>query len=309
MTFGELRAAVFTMYQEKRYSDALALLSREVDNFPDEQVRLTNWQAALYEAVGQPSEALAVMAGYVARGGWYSERMLMDDDFKATRGLPGFADLLATCRERHTAALAATKPELHISVSESVSRGAPALLALHGNPGSTAQAARDWAPAVELGCVVGLAQSSELDAPGMYMWNDWGKAALDVAAHLEALASHPAADPNRVVLGGFSMGGGLAAYLTLKGDAQVKGFVAMGPYVPDMELIKAALGGARERGIRGYILCGESDRVSLEMDKQLYDLMRQHDIPVELELIAGLGHEYPADFKERLERALAFVLA
>lgn len=309
MTFGELRAAVFRLYQEKQYAEALALLSREMGSFPGEQVRLTNWQAALYEAVGQPAEALALMARFVAEGGWYGERMLMDDDFKATRELPGFAELMATCRERHAAAVAASKPELHIRVSESVASGAPALLALHGNAGSADQAEQYWAPAVDLGCVVGLAQSSELDAPGMYNWQNWAKAELEVAAHLGQLSAHPAADPQRQVLGGFSMGGGLAAYLTLKGAVPVRGFVAMGPYVRDMALIKAALAGARERGVRGYILCGEADRVSLEMDKQLYDLMRQYDIPVELELIAGLGHEYPPDLKERLERALAFVLA
>lgn len=309
MTFGELRAAFFRAYQEKRYEDALELLTREIGNFPQHQVRLTNWQAALYEAVGQPAEALKVMAVYVAGGGWYGERALMDDDFKATRELPGFADLLATCRARQAAAEAAVRPELQVHCTVPAGAGAPVLVALHGNHGSLAQSEPAWGPAADLGYVVGLAQSTQIEAPGMYVWDDWDRGETEAAGHFRQLADHPAADPTRMVVGGFSMGGGLAAHLALKGTASVRGFVALGPYIPDFGRVKAALAGARERGVRGYLLCGDQDRISLEHAQQLYDLTRQHDIPVELDVIGGLGHEFPVDFQERLERALAFVLA
>jgi predicted esterase len=309
MTLGAVRAAVFQAYQEKRYQNALDLVAQAISHFPEHEVRLTNWQAVLYEALGQPEEALVVMTRFVSAGGWYSERILMDDDFQATRALPGFADLLAACRERQAAAVAAVRPELQVRCNVSAGAGAPTLVVLHGNHGDMNQSEPAWAPAADLGCVVGLAQSTQIEAPGMYVWDDWAKGENEVVGHLSQIAAHPAADAKRMVLCGFSMGAGLAAYLALKGSAPVRGFVVLGPYLPDMDQVKATLAGARERGVRGYIMCGDHDRISLEHAQHLHDFMRENGLPVGLDVIAGLGHEYPPDFRERLERALAFVLA
>jgi hypothetical protein len=58
--------------------------------------------------------------------------------------------------------------------------------------------------------------------------------------------------------------------------------------------------------LRAYVLVGEQDS-SREGASALVDLFTSHKLKAQLDLRAGLGHEYPEDMAETLPKALEFV--
>jgi predicted esterase len=103
----------------------------------------------------------------------------------------------------------------------------------------------------------------------------------------------------RVVLAGFSQGAWVAINAALQADVVVAGRVIMvAPFAArDPDLPPAW------RRLRVSILVGERDsyREPVELFAQQL-LERQHHVA--LEVIPGLGHEYPADFRQRLHSLL-----
>jgi predicted esterase len=114
-------------------------------------------------------------------------------------------------------------------------------------------------------------------------------------------------DEERIVLGGFSMGGGLAAWLALSGAIKARGFILVGPWVPDMDQLLPLMEKDEVRRLRGYIIVGENDEVCREISLTLAEHLRAHGIQCELEVHPGLAHEHPPDFEKSLADALEYI--
>jgi predicted esterase len=111
-----------------------------------------------------------------------------------------------------------------------------------------------------------------------------------------------------VLIGGFSMGGQLALWLALSQSLPVRGFIAVGPYLPDLEGWQALVEGVQGRGLRGYIITGEQDgTIPHDTLCTLVEWLNAHDIPCRMEELPGVGHGLAPELRESLERALEFV--
>ena len=97
--------------------------------------------------------------------------------------------------------------------------------------------------------------------------------------------------------------------MTLHQLIPAEGFVVLGSFLSseELETLSALLATHRPTGIRGSIIIGEDDKSCLQCSRQVAEIMHAHDLPCELEIIPGLGHEIPADFSEHVTRGLAFV--
>jgi predicted esterase len=60
--------------------------------------------------------------------------------------------------------------------------------------------------------------------------------------------------------------------------------------------------------LRGYLIAGGKDP-RYEAFKQVHTLLLQHGIPCEMEDHPELGHEFPPDFENSLDKALKFILS
>src|SRR5258705_473372 len=81
------------------------------------------------------------------------------------------------------------------------------------------------------GCLVALPQSSQPMSAGHYGWNDRGWAVREITQHVTTVREQSPIDLERIVVAGFSMGGGLAAWLALSGTLAVRGFIGVGPFL------------------------------------------------------------------------------
>ena len=311
LTFENLAEQLMLLGQKGAYAESLELLQRESGRFPDREQATYYWRMRLAVRINNLALALQFFRellehGYSLPPHWLRE----DENLKPLQGLPEYEDLVAVCQLKFAELQANAKPEMLImhpdgGVSTS-SQPRSLLLALHGNAGNLSGTLGPWRGVVDQGWLLVLPQSSQAIDENAFVWDDWDKAAAEIQEHYVSL-THRYAIGERVIVGGFSMGGGLAIWLTLSRIIRAHGFVVLAPYVPDIEKLEPLLERARADGVHGYIIVGERDNGCLEIAHKLNALLNVNGIPCQLELRPGLGHTYPPDFDQSLEKALAFV--
>ncbi len=112
-------------------------------------------------------------------------------------------------------------------------------------------------------------------------------------------------DTERVIIGGFSAGGTMAIDIVLNEVIPAVGFVGSCPGKPrsfDDEKVRAAAG----RGVRGVMIAGQDDYYG-ERQLDMASVFDEVGFEYRHILIEGLGHDYPEDLPERLDRAMEFL--
>lgn len=316
LTFGDLEAQLFQLYQDREYARAIDLVTREASRFPKEARLVYYWRICLASLTSETALALQLLEEALASGLWYAEAQLREDpDLRPLQELPQFEQLVEVCRKRHAEAQAQAVPALLTLQPEGQCQAGlqpcPLLLALHGNNRTAQDSVGFWRSAVSKGWVLALPQSSQVRSPDGYVWNDRDWAVREIQEHVATLCEQYAIDSDRVVMAGFSLGGELAIWLALSGTIKARGFIAVGPGGPYMNkpdnwvpLIEASRG----RGLRGYLVVGEQDVFCYKGTQALATLLKSRSIPCELEVRPNLGHDFPPDFQQSLARALEFIL-
>jgi predicted esterase len=316
LTFADLERQLYQLYQNSKYAQALDLATREASRFPTEAWLVAYWRICLASLVGEMALALQLLEEALAAGLWYAEAQLREDpDLQPLQGLPEFEQLVEVCRKRQAEAQAQAAPALITLQPEDQCQArlqpCPLLLALHGNYRTAEDSVGFWRSAVSNGWLLALPQSCQVGGPDGYIWNDQDWAVREIQEHVATLCEQYAVDPDRVVVAGFSRGGGLAIWLALSGTIEARGFMAVGPGGPYMRepdkwvpLIEVSQG----RGLRGYMVVGEQDIFCYESTQALAAMLRSRDIPCELEVHPNLGHDFPSEFQQSLTRALEFIL-
>lgn len=308
MSFAELRANVFEWYEDGHYQEALDLVNREAPHFPAEAKHTYYWRVCLTSRVGDIGQALRLLGEAVAAGFWYPVSMLRSDsDLAPLQGLPEFERLLSVCKERSDETQAKAVP-MRLTLEPDGQQPAPLLVALHGNNGNAQTSAEYWRPASSDGWHVLLPQSSQVSGPDAYVWNDRDWSVREVRQHHAEVCAQAPVDSTRTVVGGFSMGGGLAVWLALSGAIAARGFVAVGPYLPNVEELRQVLAERQPQGMRGYIVIGGKDKGCHEVSKAVAAMMHEHGLPCELEVHPDMGHVFPPAFDQSLQKALQFVM-
>lgn len=306
--FRALQQRLIGLYGESRYDEGLRLLEAEMGRYPDQAQHTHYWQACLLARAGRAEESLTVLRQTLEQGIWIPSSVMQEDlDLDPVRTLPGFTDLLASSRQLQEALRAKAVPQRITLLPEGAAPPFPMLVALHGNSSSSAATADYWRPALAEGWLLALPQSSQAFGSDSFIWNELDWAVQEVQQHyVELMSTHPV-DPERTVVGGFSMGGGVAVRLALSQAIPVSGFVVVGPWLGDVAAMRPFLDTARDRGVRGAVIVGEQDKQCLKVSRDLTALMQEHGLACRLEVISDLGHTYPDAFDGLLRQALAYV--
>lgn len=306
MTFDELAQQLYGLYGQGAFADAFDLATRELPHHAEMAREIHYWRACLAAKLGKTALVCAIMAEVLESGSWFSPMQLQEDaDLESVRQNPEFQRLLAACRERNAAAQQEAAPLRLISEPKGGGR-IPLIMALHGNSGNAQAEVEYWLPAVESGAMVAMLQSSQVEGPDGFVWNDQEMAATEAQQHYRELAATGRVDRRQVVLGGFSRGAGTAIWLAASGRVWSRGFVAVAPRWHDVAGLRQLL--ARKAGLRGYIVVGEEDERSIQVAKDVQAMMAEFDEQCEVELVPHLCHAYPPSFVDSLRKALRFIL-
>jgi predicted esterase len=306
-----MRSDVVTLWQSDKFAEAFDILRKEAPAYPDRHHDTLYFSMCLNSRMGNVDAAVEYFREAIEDvGHWYGESQLLesDDDLTNIWDHAEFQRLrsisLARCADAETAA----KPLRLIEMPSQTDGALPLVLALHGNTGNAETTFGRWQPIVEDGYLLVALQSTQLSGPNAFVWNDFQKAKDELIEHYAALTSEYNIDTDRVVIGGFSMGGGFALWAAIHDVIPVSGYIGIGPYIADPESWQSRVGEKKNSGFRSYILVGDQDVGCLPGSQQTKKFMDDAGVACEFELREGLAHEVPSDFGETAKRALHFVL-
>ncbi|WP_371661803.1 hypothetical protein [Streptomyces sp. NBC_00280] len=307
-----LDETVSRLYAEGRLADALTAVQDAAPRIPSRRADTAHLAACLLTLTGRAEDALAELRAALADGAWWSPAILVDDDDLAVvRDLEGFAPLLRESTARHATATGVPLPPV-VRRPQGAARGV--LVALHGADQDATLAAEQWAAALDAGFVLVAVDSSQRSTPLYRSWPDTGLGIRDITA---ALAELDEADRSLPLLAaGFSAGARVAVLWALSdvsdvSDAAVRpsGFLALGPALTPAHLDGERRARAARSAVRGRILVGEQDD---DVTPEVFDahkVLADAGADVTLETMPGVGHDFPADFPQRLPALLDSLLA
>jgi predicted esterase len=295
------------LFQTCAYAEALELVTREAHVFPEyAQKVIYSWRMNCACRLKDKELTLRLLNEATQAGYWYSN-LQENDDFALLHGDPEFERLAGICTERRAQAMANAIPVIKTFAPERQLHPYPLLLALHG-ANATAEA-EHWQAAISHGWFLGMPQSSQVYAPDRYTWNDWDWALQEVPQRFATICAEHPIDTGRVVLAGFSQGGGLAAWLGLSGAIQVRGLILVGPFLVNVNNLLPTLEKHGPYDLRTYIVAGARDEYCLGVAHQLAGLLPNYGIKCKLDVYADLEHRFPLDFEGKLPAALDFVMS
>lgn len=294
------------LVQDGAYAEAFDLVTREAHVFPEyAQKVIYYWRMSMACRLKKKVLALHLLEEAVQAGLWYAG-LESDADFQLLYGEPEFERLAKLGMTHRSRAIANAVPVVK-TLQPGTTPPWPLLLALHGSNANVEVQGVHWLSAVENGWLVALPQSSQVYAPGTYTWNDWDWAQQEVCERYAALCNSYSIDPTRVVIGGFSQGGGLALWLGLSGAIKAQGLLLVGPFLDEISQIVPLLEKRVPDGLRVYLGAGQRDRYCHAIAEQLASLLPTYGIVCKLDDYPDLEHSFPADFEKKLPEALTFL--
>ena len=298
------------LYEQGDYTEALDVLERVATRFPQQGI-MYHWKMCLSARADRPAEAIQALRDALAHGYWYPSGLLRDDDdLLSLQGMPEYEELVVDSVKRATEVGSNGKPELLVVPPDrNIPGPAPLLIGLHGNSQNARLAADDWRELHRRGWMLALPQSSQPLTADAYMWDDLECGAAEVESLCTQVIGQQSVDSGRIILGGFSAGGGLAIRLALSGTLKARGFLVTGPYLRDLQALAPYLDTARSNGIRGYIVMGLRERSDgQDLMRRTAAFLRENGIPCVLDEHPNVGHAFPPDFPMVLDKALNALL-
>jgi predicted esterase len=303
----EFQVHAFQLYENKQYAEALEYIQENASRFPQHRAQTYNWRMCVLALMGQRQHAVDLLQEALDQGVWWSEAVLTEDeDLASLQDLNAFQRLVARSEEMHTRASSnAPRSPLAFPPEETADKPYPVLLALHGRNSYAAFEAPFWQSVKRQGWFLGMPRASELIDSEHASWDDTATAVQEVHRQYQQLLRSYPLDPDRLVLGGFSQGAGLAIRMSLTGALPAEKWIAVAPWLPDAEELSSKLPDSVKPPLgRGYVILGEDDPLT-EQFPTIAKLLDARGVEYEVERVPGLGHMYPDAFEHTLLRILS----
>jgi predicted esterase len=307
--FHTVAGEVFELHARGEYQQALVRVMEIARAHPERAEATTYWEACCHSLLNEPDRAILVLRSGLDVDLWWAPDMLTGDpDLAPLRERDDFAAIVTECEARLAAARGSAKPRLDVYRPGTSALASPLLIVLHWRGRSPDDLNGRWLPALSRGAVVACPRSSQQLGMSSFGWDDRELAFREISDAYRRLCETERFDPARVIVGGVSQGGSLALMLALTGEVvPAAGFVAVVPAMRDADALDESVAIAARRGVRGWLISGERDH-GREQAEALHATLVGAGVACRLELVAGMGHDLPDDFEQRLPGGIDFVL-
>lgn len=303
MTFPELRDQLMALYTAGKHVDGLELIEQNGGHFPERVALITFWKMCLLSLNNRPDDAISVLRQGLGAGLWWAEETFSDPDLNAVRELPEFKNLVTVSKAKHKEAQTWIKRDHALLVPDPPASGEyPLLIALHGRSGDKDAHLEYWEAVRQRGWLVLSVQSTQVFYPGAYHWDDPAEGLADLLFYYGQVSQKYKIDHQRVVVGGFSQGGGMSIYAALRGKLAARGFIGIATWWADVNELDCNPG-----NVRGYFVVGEKDH-TLERAREIQNTLRNNNVQFSEEVHPELGHAFPADYGASFDKAIKFIL-
>ena len=306
-SYGEMRAVVVELYGEGRFAEAAVILGEALDSFPDHMMANCVNLALMHLRLGDLDESLKALTYGLDHGIWYGKYTFLDPAWDSMKEHPGWAAVSSLNEEAKARDALEVKPRMEVVLPAGYdpARRYPLFLALHGGGENVDLFMPNWtSPGLGREFIVAFPQSTQLIAMDGYNWTEDVDLSLkEIREGFEKVVDEYSVDTDQVIIGGFSSGGVASLEVVLKGVIPVQGFVVLCPAMPENFSAEEARA-ASERGVRGTILTTEMDG-RVDQQKEMSAIMEEVGLSHEFHVSPDIGHWYPDDLSERIDRAIA----
>ncbi len=299
------------LFDDEKFSEAIALCEQALVEFPNQYFHITNWIMLCYRGMKRFDKCLEIIQQGNGKGHSFSVQWKSWDPI---RDIEGSVEILAENEHllQEAQRNAKVRYEIHLPENYSDQKSYPLFLTMHcdsGILGNIEHHRRNWQPEIMLkhGFIVAYVQSSQALSSAGYQWSaDANARRQNIKQCYDELKKEYKIDPEIVLISGFS-GGALAALdAAINNIIPVKGFIAIGPDKPEDFSLEKCEDAAKQK-IRGIIMEGElSD--GLTTAEEMVSICNQAGLASELYICQGIDHWYPKDLQAKLDKAIAFIL-
>ena len=300
----------YDLYRKGDFQQAYDLLTEAVPSYPENAQRLYEWRFDIAARMGKFELAEDLLREALDAGCFYSEFTLRkDDDLREMQGRRRFEHLVERNFKLLAQAQQSSRPELDLINPGRVQDDGtmPLLMALHGNNSNVERFRGYWNSLIGSDWLVVLPQSSQVGGKGIYVWNNLEFTKRELIDHYQAITGDYPADPIRSLVAGFSKGGHAAILAALDEWIPASGFIALAPYIPDVDEMLRLVDKAKRRLPRGYFLLGGEDESCTPGAIKLYEGMEKRGMDCRLKVFPGVEHDFPPDFGQILPQVIDFL--
>lgn len=311
MTYTSLLNAAIDLYLEGKYLEAYNYITENSPGVEGNAAQIYNFRYCFANMAGLRELAMDIMKeAIVEKGYWYSYSYLIeDDDLKALREYSEFNELANICKVRELSAKESSRSDIKIIKPNNLveNKKYPLLIALHGNEENISIAKDYWSSCEKDNFILALPQSSQIGFSDAYFWDDFQRGSCEIKGYYEKLLEDNSIDVNKIIIGGFSAGARTALYSIINNYVNVRGFIFTGPWLPEIDEWEPLFDNLKEKGIRGYIICGDEDEDCLECTNKFVDMLNERHIKNIYRIESDLKHDYPDNFEVYLKDAIEFI--
>jgi predicted esterase len=298
------------LYEAGKYEEAMKIDKERVKAFPELKTSTYYSMIATASKMKDYQLSCKFLKEILDEGGWYSEMILRQSpSLSPLQGLPEFEELVSLSVNRSNKE---SKKESITLIPDNSDPPFPLMLSLHGGGGFIEDESEFWKPIVDQGYILGIPRSTNLFWSGMdnAYWLDYQSSVSEIRKYLDKINENEIIDFNRIILGGFSQGGGMAVQMAVTGDIPAQKFVVVAPgggIIDEPDNWKVLINESTNPELSGVIIRGTED-LAIPRDKllNLTKILNDSGIPCEFHEYPGLGHWYPPDLVDLITPLIDF---
>jgi predicted esterase len=294
--FEEVDRKVTRLYNEGCLEEAIALLEKAMEQYPDNLYTIT-WDMAVFYSLMTPKQTEKSMDINPESKLW-----------ETCRESDRFLELAAKNKRRKEQAQATAEAKYEVYMPADYCEGIsyPLHIAIHGWGEDIAFFKRFWkSDVLNRNCISLFIQSSKVASPIGFCWDDVELARKEIEDAYKNVLVQYSIDINRITVGGFSQGATMAMDLALNGMIKIKGFITLCPDKP-ISFSNEGVEVMAKKNIKGIILTGEKDESLLEQ-KTMVKVFEEKGFPHQFIINKGLGHWFPENLSEQMNEALDYI--
>lgn len=311
--YTDIRNEALQLLKENKIAEAIYLFEETYDDFPEAEEKFDFNLEYLYNQAKEYEKCMNFWRKGHKKGKFFGldiEKYDFKEHLKAYADLDGFKDILERDNEIIELAQEKAKAEYEITLPNDFEKNNkyPLFIALHGGGGTKEETKHFWqSNTLNDKYIVAHIQSSQIYTINGFSWHfDHEKGRKDIAECFEKIIKEYGKniDDEKVYIGGFSAGAAMSIDVILRDLIDIKGFIAFEPQKP-ASFYGDNVKKAASKNIKGVILTGEQD-FSLEQQKEMMEVFEKENLECGF-MIEDIGHFYPDNFSDYLEKAIIFI--
>lgn len=310
-TYDVMREEVGQHYDAGRFEEAAALLEEMILQYPDRMATNCYNLALVRALLGETGKSLDALVRGLEHDIWFGKYAFTDDRWTLVKEDPRWVEFERRNEEARAREQELVEPRMEVRLPDNYdpTRSYPLFLALHGGGENVDVFMPHWTSALlEREFIVAYPQSTRLILRNGYNWTeDIDLSLREIRDAFQQVVGHYRVDTSQIYVGGFSSGGVAALEVVLRNSLPVRGFVVLCPAKPD-DFTPGSIRAAAQRGVRGTLLTTERDN-RVDQQREMAEIMTREGLQHEFFVFPNIGHWYPADFAERVDRAIAHIRA